>query len=123
MAPEVITESAYDQRADIWSLGIVAIELALGEPPHSNVHPMTAMFKIPSDPAPKLPNDRGFSSNFHGFVRSCLQKDPTMRPAAMHLLQHPFIRGVQEPCSGRLFRSLSEATSLSASLATSLTLF
>jgi serine/threonine protein kinase len=102
MAPEVITESAYDQRADIWSLGIVAIELALGEPPHSNVHPMTAMFKIPTSAPPTLPADRGYSQDFHGFVRACLQKDPTMRPSATHLLQHPFVRAVADPCSAAI---------------------
>lgn len=91
MAPEVISESAYDTRADIWSLGIVAIELAVGEPPHSDVHPMTAMFKIPTNPPPTLPTPEKYSAHFHTFLRAALMKEPAMRPTCKQLLTHPFI--------------------------------
>mmetsp|Transcript_14931 Transcript_14931/g.29311 ORF Transcript_14931/g.29311 Transcript_14931/m.29311 type:complete len:365 (-) Transcript_14931:140-1234(-) len=92
MAPEVIKASAYNDRADIWSLGITAIELAEGQPPHSDVHPMTAMFNIPSAPPPKLKQQSKWTQNFHNFLHLCLQKDPTKRPSAAALLaKHPFI--------------------------------
>lgn len=91
MAPEVIRASYYNDRADIWSLGITAIELAVGKPPHSEVQAMTAMFRIPTAPAPTLPNRHLWSANFHAFVEACLQKDFGLRPSAEVLLDHPFV--------------------------------
>jgi serine/threonine protein kinase len=91
MAPEVLKESAYDTKADIWSLGITAIEMATGEPPHANVHPMRAIFLIPAKPAPTLPQPENWSSEFNDFIAKCLIKDPAARPSASELLSHPFI--------------------------------
>ena len=89
MAPEVITQSDYDQKADIWSVGITAIELAKGDPPYSNLPPMKALFQIQSSPPPQL--DSAFSPAFQDFVRLCLQRDPGDRPDAEALLKHKFI--------------------------------
>jgi serine/threonine protein kinase len=92
MAPEVIQNPEYDTKADIWSLGITAIEMAQGEPPYANVHPMRAIFMIPAKPSPKLEDASQWSKSFNDFLELCLKKKHSERPTAKELLEHPFIR-------------------------------
>ncbi|XP_072300525.1 myosin-IIIb [Eucyclogobius newberryi] len=97
MAPEVIAceqqyDYSYDARCDVWSLGITAIELADGDPPLAEMHPVKALFKIPRNPSPTLRNPEQWCRSFCHFIGQCLIKDFEARPSVTHLLEHPFIK-------------------------------
>ena len=89
MAPEVIKESGYDEKCDIWSLGITAIEIAHGAPPYFELNPQRVIMLIPQNAPPSL--EGNFSAQFKDFVKQCLVKNPEERPSSQQLLLHPFI--------------------------------
>ncbi|XP_076038895.1 serine/threonine-protein kinase 3-like isoform X2 [Oratosquilla oratoria] len=95
MAPEVIQEIGYNCVADIWSLGITALEMAEGKPPYGDIHPMRAIFMIPTKPPPSFREPDQWQPEFIDFVSRCLVKNPEERATATELLQHEFIRGAR----------------------------
>ncbi|ELR20083.1 Serine/threonineprotein kinase [Acanthamoeba castellanii str. Neff] len=84
-------DEGYDMRADIWSLGITAIEMADTEPPRYDIHYARVIFIIAQKPPPTFKNEKEWSAQFLDFTAKCLQKDPKDRPTAKELLS----RGMQ----------------------------
>ncbi|XP_058222709.1 serine/threonine-protein kinase BLUS1-like isoform X3 [Rhododendron vialii] len=100
MAPEVLQPgSGYDFKADIWSFGITALELAHGHAPFSKYPPMKVLLMTIQNAPPGLDYDRDkkFSKSFKEMVAMCLVKDQTKRPTAEKLLKHSFFKTAKPP--------------------------
>ena len=98
MAPEIIAQKHYDASADIWSLGITALELCNGRAPHSRDRPAQVLQKILHQPAPTLDRKGGqhqYSKEFKEIIESCLIKDPTKRPTTAQLLDTLYFKGAK----------------------------
>ncbi|KAL6101242.1 map3k19 [Pungitius sinensis] len=91
MAPEVISETGYGRKSDIWSVGCTVFEMATGKPPLAHMDKMAALFYIGArrGSMPTLPT--GFSDHARNFVKICLTSDQRLRPSADQLLKHSFI--------------------------------
>lgn len=94
MAPELITSNYHDCKADIWSIGIVLLELCEQNPPHIEKDRLVALEHIANGPAPSMKNPNKWSKHLLSFFKNCVNKVPEMRPTADELLRHIFIRRV-----------------------------
>jgi serine/threonine-protein kinase OSR1/STK39 len=126
MAPEVMNHTAgYDEKADIWSLGITALELAKGYAPYAKLQPMQVLIKTLKEPPPSLksyPDSGGkggkgkggaYSKDFTKFVEQCLKKAPEDRPTAKKLLESKFIKNAP-PMAAVVSEMLEKVTNVQA---------
>jgi len=97
MAPELIRGQNYDQKVDLWSLGIMIMEMAEGEPPYMEFPPLRALFLITTKGIPDLKEPSKWSNEMKNFLSKCLEKDPEARPDATEMLKHPFMKKACNP--------------------------
>eukprot|EP01106_Pelomyxa_sp_JSP_P014625 TRINITY_DN471_c0_g1_i5.p1 TRINITY_DN471_c0_g1~~TRINITY_DN471_c0_g1_i5.p1 ORF type:complete len:269 (-),score=82.34 TRINITY_DN471_c0_g1_i5:150-956(-) len=92
MAPELIRGYDYGTKVDIWSLGIMVIEMAEGQPPYLELPPLRALFLITTKGIPPLKEPHLWGSEFHNFMARCLDTHVETRPEATEMLQHAFLK-------------------------------
>ena len=102
MAPEIVKQKEYDEKVDVWSTGIMVIEMIEGEPPYLNEEPLKALYLIATNGTPKLQKPEELSVSIKKFLSICLCVDVRFRALVDELIEHTFIKDmgglVEELC-------------------------
>ncbi|KAL0965084.1 hypothetical protein UPYG_G00276580 [Umbra pygmaea] len=91
MAPEVVSKKPYGTEVDVWSLGIMVVEMLDGEPPYFSETPVAAMKRLRDEPPPTVKNTQKISPVLKDFLGRMLTRNPQERACASDLLEHPFL--------------------------------
>ncbi|KAL6929006.1 hypothetical protein ACO0SA_002340 [Hanseniaspora valbyensis] len=110
MAPEIVNRQKYGYKIDIWSLGIMIIEMVDGEPPYMNETPLRALYLIAKNGTPTLNNPDGISALGKQFIGCCLTVNPDDRLSATELLEHDYMKNMKS--DGQVIAQLVKLTKL-----------
>jgi serine/threonine protein kinase len=93
MAPEVLSESKYGRRGDVWAVGCTIIQMLTGDPPWKDrkLQTLIQLHMLLSTWEGIPPIDREIPDDLRDFLHLCFMKDPKQRPMPAELLEHPFL--------------------------------
>ncbi|EJS41829.1 skm1p [Saccharomyces arboricola H-6] len=102
MAPEIVNQKGYDEKVDVWSLGIMLIEMIEGEPPYLNEDPLKALYLIANNGSPKLRHPESVAKKTRQFLDACLQVNVDLRASVRKLLMLEFLSLACSPTEFKL---------------------